>query len=228
MIQLHVNLFAGNIGGQIVGICGVILLGMGITGMMLWYRKGRISKGLQIRTSAPLHILNYDLHKFGGILSVVILSLVAFTGSAMVYFTPFENAVYWLTNTQKPVEVASKVVPGASAMKIDEILRKAQAALPDAKIYKFYPAKKPTDAFGVWMQFPQEHEFNKDPWLNFDQYTGELLQLDNPRQRSLATRIMSAQYTLHVGHYGGIVTKIIYTLIGLSPLGFHANFRPLA
>ncbi|MBG1241451.1 PepSY-associated TM helix domain-containing protein [Nostoc sp. NZL] len=219
LITLHVYLFANDIGGQVVGICGIILLLMGITGIILWYRRGHIAQSLTIRWNAPWHLLNYDLHKVGGILSVVVLSLIAFTGSVMVFWTPAENAVYWLTNTKKPVEVTSKVVSGVSPMGIDAILTKAQAALPEAKIYKFFPAKKPEDTFNVWMHFPQENEFNKDPYLYFDQYTGDILRLDNPKQGSLANRIMKAQYTLHVGHYGGIVTKIVYTLIGLSPLG---------
>ena len=30
-------------------------------------------------------------------------------------------------------------------------------------------------------------------------------------------RILKAQYTLHVGQNGGIITKLIYSLVGIAP-----------
>jgi uncharacterized iron-regulated membrane protein len=43
--------------------------------------------------------------------------------------------------------------------------------------------------------------------------------VDDARKSQIVDRILAAQYTLHVGHYGGIVTQILYALIGIAPLG---------
>jgi len=218
LIELHVHLLAGDFGMQIVGICGGLLLLMGITGLALWNGWRNLKYGLTIRWQAPRQLVHYDVHKAIGVLSVAFLALIAATGMAMVFWTPFENAVYHLTQNPRPVEVASQVAVGKAPMAINEILQKAEAALPGAKLFKFFPAKKPEATFNVWMHFPQEHEFNKEPYLHLDQYTGAVLRVDNPKQASLATRIMTAQYILHVGNYGGWFTRILYCLVGFAPL----------
>jgi uncharacterized iron-regulated membrane protein len=219
LIEAHVHLFAGDFGMQLVGVCGGILLLLGVTGLILWNGWNNLKHNLKIRWKSPKQLLNYDLHKLGGTVSVALLSLIAFTGTMMIFWTPVEAALYRITNTPPLPELKSTVVANVTPMQIDELLQKAQATLPDAKMFKVFPAKKPEDTFSVWMKFPQENEFNKTPFLYFDQYTGELLRIDNSKQASLANRILNAQYVLHVGHYGGIVTKILYSLIGIFPLG---------
>lgn len=219
LFEWHVRLFAGDLGMQIVGICGVLLLLLGVTGILLIPKWKPLKNNFKIRWRSPWKLINYDLHKVTGVLSVLFLSLIAFTGAAMVFWTPFEAAVHWLTRTPITPEVVSKVVPGVPSMKLDKILRKAELALPEAKVFKFYPAKKPEDTFGVWMRLPSENAFNKDPFLYLDQYTGKVLRIHNPKQDSLATRIVSAQYVLHVGSYGGLATRFLYLLIGIAPAG---------
>jgi uncharacterized iron-regulated membrane protein len=216
LLKWHVHLFAGDIGMQIVGVCGILLLLLGITGLLLVPKLRKLKNNLTIRWRSPWQLINYDLHKVTGILAVLFLSLLAFTGAAMIFWTPFEAAVNWLTRTPKTPEFVSKVVPGISSMKLDDILVKAEAALPEAK---FYPAKEPEATFDVWMQFPLENVFNKDPFLSLDQYTGKVLHVDNPKQASIATRILNSQYILHVGRYGGLATRLLYFAIGLAPIG---------
>ncbi len=220
LIDLHVNLLTGEIGGQVVGACGVILLLMGLTGLMLWNGWRNLKQGLRFRWKAPGKLVNYDLHKIGGMLSVAVLSLLAFTGTGIVFWTPVETAVHLLTRTQlPPAPPESQVITGASPMGVDDLLAKAQATLPTAKIYKIFPAKEAKDPFSVWMQLPNENEFNKTPWLYFDQYTGKLLRVKDFQKFPFASQFMEAMVVLHFGEYGAWVTKIIYFIVGLTPLG---------
>jgi uncharacterized iron-regulated membrane protein len=219
LIDLHVNLFSGDLGGQIVGIAGMALLLLGITGIVLWTGWRKLKIGFQIRWQARWQILNYDLHNVGGIISVLLLSLVAFTGAAMVYYTPFEAGLRWLLPSAPAPEVTSQVVAGKLPMTADAILNIAQARFPTGQLFKFYPAKTPESTFRVWLHLQGESDFTKDVNLDFDRYTGTILKVEDARTAGLVDRILSAQYTLHVGHYGGIVTKIIYGAIGLAPLG---------
>ncbi|GAA6624142.1 PepSY-associated TM helix domain-containing protein [Scytonema sp. NUACC26] len=155
LIEAHVHLFAGDIGMQVVGVCGGILLLLGVTGLILWNGWRSLKHGFKIRWNSPKQLVNYDLHKVGGIVSVVLLSLIAFTGTMMVFWTPVETALYQITNTQPAPEPKSTVVAGVAPMEIDALLEKAQATLPNAKFFKIFPAKKPEDAFRIWMEFPQ-------------------------------------------------------------------------
>lgn len=219
LIDLHVHLFAGDLGGHIVGISAIALLLLSITGIFLWTGWRKLKVGFKIRWQARWQILNYDLHNVGGIVSVVLLSLVSFTGAAMVYYTPVEAGLRWLIPSVPSPEVASQVVAGKIPMSADAILDIAQTRFPTGQLFKFYPAKTPESTFRVWLHLQGESNFTKDVNLDFDCYTGALLKVDDARTAGLVDRILSAHYTLHVGHYGGIVTKIIYGSIGLAPLG---------
>ncbi len=227
LIDLHVHLFAGDLGEQIVGISGIALLLLGITGLCLWTGWRKLKVGFKIRWQARWQILNYDLHNVGGIVSVVLLSLVAFTGAAMVYYTPVEAGLRWLLPSDPAPEVTSQVVAGKLPLTADEILDIARQKFPTARLYKFFPAKTPTATFRVWLHLRGESDFTKDVNLDFvggaspleNRYTGTLLKVEDARTAKIVDRILAAQYTLHVGHYGGIVTKIIYALVGIAPLG---------
>jgi uncharacterized iron-regulated membrane protein len=219
LIDLHVYLFSGDFGGQIVGIAGLSLLAIGVTGIILWTGWRKLKIGFQVRWQSRWQILNYDLHNVGGILSALLLSLVAFTGAAMIYWTPLEAGLRWLTQIAPAPEVASTVLPSKPSMNVDALLNIAQERFPTAELYKFYPPKKPDATFKVWLRFPTESEFTQDLNLEFDRYTGTLLKQDDARQYNIVDRILKAQYTLHVGHYGGIITKLIYFLVGIAPLG---------
>lgn len=219
LIDFHVHLFAGDRGMNLVGVCGGIFLVMSFTGLLLWKGWQRLRYGFTIRWQAPRQLLNYDLHKAIGVISVALLSLIATTGMAMVFWTPFEAAVYELTRSPKPPEFTSKIIANSSPMGINELLQKAQVALPDARVFKFFPAKTPDATFNVWLEVAHEHEFNKNPYLRLDQYTGEILHLSGWKNDSFSDRLLSAPYILHVGNYGGILTRILYFLIGLAPLG---------
>jgi len=152
-------------------------------------------------------------------LAVIWLSLIAFTGVMMIFWTPFENTVYWLVGETKPPEVTSQMVYNRPPMAIDEILSKAHAAFPKAVLWKFYPAKKQQDTFDIWLLFPKENAFNKDVYLSLDQYTGDILKARNAQEDSLAKRIIYSQYTLHTGQYGGWLIRWLYGIIGFVPLG---------
>ncbi len=219
LIDLHVHLFTGDLGGHIVGISGIALLLLGITGLFLWTGWRKLKLGFKIRWQARWQILNYDLHNVGGIISVLLLSLVAFTGAAMVYWTPVEAGLRWLIPSAPAPEVTSQVVAGKIPMTADRILDIAQTRFPTGQLYKFYPAKTPESTFRVWLHLAGESDFTKDVKLDFDSYTGAILKVEDARTAGLVDRILAAQYTLHVGHYGGIFTQILYALIGIAPLG---------
>ncbi len=219
LIDLHVYLLAGDIGGQVVGICGGILLLLGVTGLILWNGWHNFKQGWRFRWNAPWKLINYDLHKLGGMVSVTLLSLLAFTGTVMVFWTPVEATVHAIAQTPlPPPPPKSRVVANVPTMEIDDLLQKAKITLPKAKIYKIFPAKEPEDAFKLWMQFPGENEFNKTTWLYFDRYTGELLQVKNPKKAPFASRLMETMVVLHFGEYGGWTIKVLYFITGIAPL----------
>jgi len=80
--ESHVHLFAGDLGMQVVGICGLLLLLVGVTGFVDWLEK--VCYWLQNSLEISLATGQLRSPQSGGILSVALL-LIAFTGAAMIF-----------------------------------------------------------------------------------------------------------------------------------------------
>ncbi len=83
---------------------------------------------------AKNYTLNHDLHNVGGIVSVVLLSLVALTRAAMVYYPPVAAGLRWLMPSVPAPEVTSQVVAGKIPMTADELLDIAQTQFPTGQL----------------------------------------------------------------------------------------------
>src|SRR4028119_2400150 len=89
--ELHISLLGGKAGETVIGICGLLLLLLSVTGLILWPGWKKLVAGLSIRWHSLPHLINYDLHKVGGILSGAFLIAIASTGTAMTFETQFRS-----------------------------------------------------------------------------------------------------------------------------------------
>ena len=82
----HDNLLLGPVGRVIVGLQGILLLAMTITGLVLWWpRGGLFLKSLKIAWTAPYPRLIFDLHRVPAALASVLLMGLAFTGTMIAF-----------------------------------------------------------------------------------------------------------------------------------------------
>ena len=227
MYELHVYLFAGKIGAIVVGIGGLLLLLLSVTGLILWPGWRRLVSGLKIRWRSPWRLLNYDLHKVGGIVSVVFLVVIASTGAGLVFWDQSAQALYWLTQTSQHVHVepTSTLLNNKAPLALDELLPRADAALPGGKTIDIYLPKTPQASVIVRKKLPQEVDPYGASFVYLDQYTGELLRIENALKAPLADRIMNSLYPLHIGVFGGISKRVFYVFVGLTlPILFITGF----
>lgn len=214
--DIHITLLAGEIGGKIVGICGFLLLSLGITGLILWPGWKKLYSGFKIRRTASKRLINYDIHKLSGILSAGFLILLAATGTAMIFWTQFEPTVYWLTKTEKTV-VKSTVIAGKSPIKLVTALEIADRTLPGAQTTFISIPSQPDGVLRVTKKFPQEISPQGTSRVSIDQYSGKVLRVENALKPSLAMYIINLVFPLHTGSYGGIAMRVIYVIVGLIP-----------
>ncbi|NJK29354.1 MAG: PepSY domain-containing protein [Acaryochloris sp. SU_5_25] len=98
--KLHTQFLVGEVGHWLVGICGLTLVGLSLTGLPLWNGWQKPAVGFKIRWQSKRPILNYDLHKVGGILAVAMLMLLSVTGSFLVFQKP---VVAWINSQGEPL-----------------------------------------------------------------------------------------------------------------------------
>ncbi|MEG5175314.1 PepSY-associated TM helix domain-containing protein [Microcoleus sp. B3-D7] len=214
--NFHVSLLGGKFGETVVGICGLLLLLLSVTGIILWPGWKKLVAGLAIRWRSVPQLINYDLHKVGGILSCVFLIAIASTGTAMIFHTQFKGVIYSLAGTPKNPELTSNMVANLPPVTADIILQKADLALPGKTIYITFPSK-PQGTFVVRKKLVGEIHPNGSSNVYLDRYSGEVLRVENGFTAPVASQIINLLFPVHIGAFGGLTTRILYVFIGLTP-----------
>ena len=216
--KLHYQLLAGEIGTIIVGIVAFMLLILSITGIVLWPGWRKLISGFKIKWKAHPKRVNFDIHKVSGIVAVVFLTFIAFTGFCWNFYDFAKPAIHAATFTPIIKDPVSKLIPGKSALKLSEILQKADAALPGAATTYISLPQKPEDVYTVGKKQPQETTEYGYSRVYLDQYTGKVLQLQNGLKPTRAEGVLNSFSPLHYGTFWGLPTRILYVFVGLSPL----------
>ncbi|MEJ1934459.1 PepSY-associated TM helix domain-containing protein, partial [Nostoc sp. NIES-2111] len=218
--EFHESFLAGDLGKKIIGIFGILLVLMGVSGAILWNGWHRLAFGFKIRWRAPWKLLNYDLHKVGGILSVGFLILLALTGFCLTSVPEVRQLAYYLTNTPVIPDPTSTVVAGQEPLRMSQLLDLANKAFPTGKVTLIAYPQTPKEAVFFIKKQPQEANYYGRTYLYLDQYSGKVLQIDNPVTETLRTKLANAVFSifiLHTGRYGGQPMMIVYVVIGLVP-----------
>ena len=216
VLDLHYALLIGNTGIIIVGIAAFLLMILSITGIVIWSGWRKLLSGFKIKWNAHPKRLNFDIHKVTGIITAIFLSAIAFTGFCWNFYDYATPAIYAATFTPEPPEVKSTLVNGNPTLHLDEILRRSQRALPGATNTFINLPKKPDQVFEVYKKVPGDWEdFNS--YVKLDQFSGKVLYVQDSRRGGLGDRVLNSFTPLHYGTFGGILTRILYVFVGLSP-----------
>lgn len=223
VVELHINLLAGELGTVVVGVCGALTVLLCITGLILWPGWKRAIAGFKIRWQAPWKLIGYDLHKVVGIVSVTFLLLIASTGAAMSFFSEFERAMYSLTFTPiPPIPTQSQPAAGRKTLIADRVLFAGRKALPGTQTIWLDLPSDAKGLFRVGKRFSEDTSLSSassDSQIYVDQYNGKVVQVNTVHKAPIARRIVYSLYPLHIGSYGGLGMRIIYVLVGLAPAG---------
>ena len=217
VLDLHYTLMGGDGGRKLVGIAALLLCVLSVTGIMLWSGWQKLISGFKIKWNAHTKRVNYDIHKVAGIITAVFLTATAFTGFCWNFYEQAEPAIYAATFTPKPPEVKSTLVIGKPTLKLDEILRSSDVALPGATNTFINLPKKPEDVFEIYKKVPGDSDdFNS--YVKLDQFSGNVLYVQDSRRGGLGERVLNSFTPIHYGTFGGLLTRIFYVFVGLSPL----------
>ncbi len=222
----HAQLLGGEIGETIVGVGAFLLLGLGVTGIVLWWPGGkRLWQGFTVPWRAPVARVAYDLHRVVGIVAIAVLAVIAITGACLTFHSAVSSGMTWLTGA--PLHPAPPVSPPPagesggpprhSPVALDTILQHADQALPGAVTTWISLPRAFGEAVVVRKKFAEEIHPHGRSFVHLDQQSGRVLLIDHALQAPLATRIDNLLYPLHIGRVGGFGARLLYLLIGLAP-----------
>lgn len=217
------------IGEPIVGWSMVTLFVLLITGIVLWWpkkwNKSGKKKAFRIKWKAKFKRVNYDLHNVLGFYSLIIVLLMVITALIMC-FSWFSKGVYWVSGGGPLPEYA---VAASDTTYLDTADYKQRTAFSQVdkawhmgineigeynpeQIIVSFPSKM-TDAIYLCT------DMHGGSWRNVyvDQFSLEILPSSQSKMRDeqFAVWLRRSNFTLHVGAFGGLTTKIIYFFASL-------------
>jgi len=218
--ELHYALLAEDIGYTIVGIIGLLVSLLSITGIILWPGWRKLIAGFKIKWNARPKRVNFDIHKVAGIIAAIFLFFTFFTGFCWNLGNIVRPLIYAATLSQMPPEnPTSTPIPGQTSLKFSNaLLQKADTALPGFKtVYVDLPREMDGTTFIVRKKSSPEKAF-WDSSVFIDSYSGKILRVDNGLKDSLGAKVENAFIPLHYGTFWGLPSRVLYVLVGLSPL----------
>jgi uncharacterized iron-regulated membrane protein len=230
VFELHYALFMGeDIGYKVVGLMGALLIISVLTGLIVWWPlTGQWGKALTVKRKASIERLNFDLHKTFGFYTTVILIPVLFSG---VYMDVPENVVPML-ELFSPVTYRywfeSRPQRNKNSISMAEAVSIAERRYPEGRADWIYGISAPTSTYTVCKDgIEAEGSFIHRRCVVIDQYSGAILDVDDPSDRSAtAGEIFTHwQWPLHSGQAFGWTGRILVFLSGLAcPVLFVTGF----
>jgi uncharacterized iron-regulated membrane protein len=224
---VHTELLSGELGKNILGTSALLLICMCGTGLFLWWPPNgirNISRGFKISWTAPWKKFVFDVHRAFGAYTIIFLIIVAFTGVSLVFNKAVAELINSLTvSAPRPPPPHSKVEGAAgSTPSLDALLNHADSILSAPTTWVTFP-QTPEAPLVVRKRTPGELNPNGRSFIYFDQYTGEVLLVENASNAPLGARIFNTFYPIHTGVIGGLPTRLLQMVTGLAPLFLFAT-----
>jgi uncharacterized iron-regulated membrane protein len=224
LFALHTKFLSGEQGESLVGWCGIALLFLGASGLVLWWPANlrQLRERMQVKWHASGKRVNYDLHRTGGFYAAGLLALIAVTGTTLVFKDWSTAVAARLTGRAVATSLKPKVTlaPGVnkSLRPLSELLRQSEQALPGGVVRRVSFPMKPDAPLLIRKRLPGEQHTNGVNYIYLDPYTGRVLRVDRAAMGDAGQRFLNARYPLHIGLWGGLVTRVLHALAGLMPM----------
>jgi uncharacterized iron-regulated membrane protein len=217
----HTGLIIGPIGFLSNGILSFFTIFLLISGIWLWWPATvrQLKLRLSVKRKAPLRRLLMDLHNVMGIYLYVILFVTTITAVLLVANTASQDGIEKAIDG-KPATLTIKA--HGARLSDDVLVQRAHAALPNATLMYLMRPMTPDAPFVVNYE-KGSYGFLRNGKLLIDPYSGKTLQIESDRAAAAGHKTMALMEDLHYGLFGGIWTKLLYTITGLLPLGLFVS-----
>lgn len=216
--QIHVRLFDGWYGRQIVGLAGIALAVSCITG--LWIYGGFMKRQVfaSIRSGRGIRIASADWHKLIGISALLFNFVIAVTG-AWLGLQPKLMSWFDMEIPNRYVverEIMAPEEDAAFPVAIDKALEQSRNAIEGFKPLRVQLSSDGSGTVAVFGNVAQgiyERGANK---VVMDKATLSPLFVYDVRKQAFGHQLYYVQEALHFGDFGGMTLKILYAVLGLT------------
>lgn len=200
--SLHTSLATAS-GHLVVGSVAVVLFVSTLSGLYLWWPRGRRKvQAFRLAWAGGWRAKNYSLHKTIGLYSLPIVAVIALTGAAITF--PVIASVL-IHGTTEPAEDGVVTVTAAASpvVAVDEAIATARRSVPTAVPVRLALPTTPAEPLRVQMRRPREPYLNGGTNVFVDPRTGEVLSIEDPMATGTpGERVEHWILHLHTGFWG--------------------------
>ncbi|MEX2628371.1 MAG: PepSY-associated TM helix domain-containing protein [Tistlia sp.] len=193
----------------------VLILQM-LVGLWMWLLPPKRLARLKVDFARSPRAVVLRLHQLSGVVTAVLLAVVAFTGMSLYWHGPIQRVVEAATGQ----EVADQGNPEFGALApirdLDAAIAVGRAAFPDSRLKHFRMPRagepvmlglKPDDALAV-----------SRVWVGDD--PPRLLASETGADQNAATWFWRLRYPIHIGDFAGPVVRALWVIVALLPAAF--------
>lgn len=223
IFQIHYTLLAGDTGETIVGIEGLALLFMAITGPIIWWPGlKRIGTGFRVMWKGNVDRRWRTIHRAGGAAAALLLIVSATTGVLMVWKEEARVALRSFGPvTDKPTPKVAKI-PGQAMVPIDKLVTRAKAEYGETPLrqVRFSSGGR---VVAVFLDSDLTIRADGSKQIYYNAYTGDDLGHYVAGALPAGSEFIDWLYTVHTGMFGGTLTQLLFLLSGVSLTGLSAT-----
>lgn len=212
-VELHYTFFADHWGMAFAGFFAIGFIFLGVSGIYL--HRPFFKALLRLRWKASGRLFFSDLHKTIGIATVPFNLILGFTGA---YWNISHLAHEIFEHSHEEEEPIAVLYPNYPD-RIDDLDAIANSEIPGYSLNYIYFPTEEDPQFYLYGQHPGAGIFNSPYgstiWLSAE--TGQVSYVSDLSQAGLWAKVVDTFEPLHFGNFGGLGTKIIWCLVGLSP-----------
>ncbi|MBI3515578.1 MAG: PepSY domain-containing protein [Proteobacteria bacterium] len=218
---LHANLMTRDRSGrEIVGWFGVAMLGLGLSGLVLWWpRGGQWRTAFGVRRGVHGYRLFRELHGAVGIWGVSLLLVVSASGSYLAFPQTIGAAVATVVPT-RDLRTAPSVARPADATQpiaLDDAVAAARAVVADGSVRLVGFPARPDQPFRIAFLRPGDAVGQPLTTAFVDPWTGRVIELRDPGTYSLGETVLAWQHAIHAGQGLGGLWRGLVLASGLLP-----------
>jgi len=211
-----------------VGVIGVLLVLMLLTGLVLWW-PGIKSRGSAFKLRRNNRFAwNYSIHKLIGVIVAVpllVITLVMLPYSFGDYSKP---VLAFLQIPRIPYPETSSSTSTGKPLSLDELGKKAEALLPGSRLISVYTydserSQDPSLPVNVTLTAGYDGALGTGDWggnvnVQLDRYSGKVLAFQDTREFPFLAQAIDGQLWMgiHMGTWGGWTTRILEFVISIA------------
>lgn len=212
--KFHQELLTGISGKVILGLLGISLLLLTITGLLLWSGWQKLALGFKIRFGSKWRLLNYDLHKVIGILSLVFVANFAVTGAILALDEPLSNLTFFPSVKPDLVEIITSN-KSDNLLSLDSLLATAKKEIINGKFTEVnFPRNLEK---GITFRFKLANDITPQgkTTVTINPYSSKVISVDDFSKQSWYQQFKASVTVLHYGNFGGVILLIFYFILGI-------------